>query len=314
MLDPDLATAAVALGPRPDESSVPDEEYAALREKAHAYFGLHAVSAGPAIVETDHMVDATGMPLRMYRPAGLRGVAPVLMWIHGGGFTLGMIAADDVRCRRYAASANCVVASVEYRLAPEHPYPAAPDDCWAAFLWLAANARVLEIDASRMAIGGASAGGGLAAAMCLRARDHGSPRPVFQMLIYPELDDRMDTTSSRTMIDVPVIGRAGIADSWRRYLRAVGNEVPADAAPARSANLRKLPPTFVMTAEHDPLRDEGNVYALRLQAEGVPTELHQVPGTFHGFEAIGIDAPVVERALVEQAGVLSRALHHPLVG
>ena len=310
-LDPALARFVAAMPTQPDTSGVPDDEYAEVRAATHRYFALNPSPPDPDVEQADHEVTVGGMPARVYRPAADSGLLPALLWIHGGGFTVGMLDADDWRCRMYAKDARCVVVSAEYRLAPEHPYPSGVDDCWAALRWMFAHADTLGIDASRVAIGGASAGGCLAAALTQRARHDPSMSLAFQMLVYPVLDDRLETPSSRSAVDVPIWTRRAAGASWRRYLGPHEGPVTSDAAPARALELTGLPAAYILTAEHDPLRDEGNDYALRLQAAGVPTELHQFPGAFHGFEAIGINAPIVRRALAEQVRALTDALHEP---
>ena len=311
--DPVLAHVMAAMPAQPDTTAVPDDEYGAVRDAAHRYFELNGSMPDPEVAQTDVVVPKSGLPVRIYRPADENGVLPAIVWIHGGGFTVGMIDADDFRCRRYVTNAQCVVVSAEYRLAPEHPFPAGINDAWDALQWTFDNAAELQIDSARIAIGGCSAGGNFAAALAQRARDEGGPPLVFQLLVYPVLDDRLETLSSREKIDSPIWTRSAGEASWRRYLRLHEGEIPALAAPARAVDLSGLPPAFVLTAEHDPLRDEGNEYAIRMQHAGVPTELHQYAGSFHGFEAIGIDAPIVRRALDEQCRALREALHTPLV-
>jgi acetyl esterase/lipase len=201
------------------------------------------------------------------------------------------------------------VVSVEYRLAPEHPYPAALHDCYAALSFLHAEAAALGVDTDRVALMGASAGGGLAAATAMLARDLGGPPVCFQMLQIPELDDRLETASMRAFVDSPVWNRPLAEQSWEAYLGPLHGtaDVPAHAAPARAEDLSGLPPAYVSTAEHDPLRDEGILYALRLLQAGVSVELHQFPGTFHG-SALVTSAAVSRRAQGEVAAVLRRVL------
>jgi len=224
--------------------------------------------------------------IRLYRPSE---TAPVggLLYIHGGGFMTGSLDLTDAGCQAICSDIGLVVASVDYRLAPEDPYPAGLQDCYAALCWFADNAESLGFAADRIAVGGASAGGGLSAGLALLARDLGGPALCYQVLQIPELDDRLDTPSMRAFTDTPVWSRPSAVWSWRHYLGDLcGGDVPAYAAPARCDDLAGLPPAFVTTMEYDPLRDEGIVYALGLLQAGVSVELHQLPGTFHGSSLV----------------------------
>jgi acetyl esterase/lipase len=249
------------------------------------------------------------VPVRVYRPAAAEGTrVPGILMIHGGGFVIGSVEAEHAGAALTAIDTGAVVVSVEYRLAPEHPYPAALHDCYAALSFLHAEAPSLGVDTGRIALLGASAGGGLAAATALFARDRGGPAVCFQMLHIPELDDRLETPSMRAFVDTPLWNRPLAVQSWQAYLGELsGAEVPAYAAPARATDLSGLPPAYISTAEHDPLRDEGIAYALGLLRSGVSVELHQFPGTFHG-SALVTTAEVSRRAQREAAAVLRRAL------
>jgi acetyl esterase len=195
--------------------------------------------------------------------------------------------------------------SVGYRLAPEHPFPAALDDAYAAVMWTAEHAIELGGDAQHIAVGGHAAGAGLAAAVALRARDQRGPRISFQLLNQPELDDRQETWSARNFTDTPFMTRDKVAASWRHYL---GPAAPSPyAAPARASDLSGLPPAYITTAELDPNRDEAVVYAQRLMEAGVPVELRQWRGTFHGSQAV-LSANVSQRQIAELAAVLRHAL------
>ena len=253
------------------------------------------------------------VPVRVYRPrrAGGDGAAPVpgIVFIHGGGFIIGSVEAEHIGAVLVAADAGAVVVSVDYRLAPEHPYPAALHDCYAALSWLHAEAGALGVDRDRVAVMGASAGGGLSAAVALLARDLGGPALCFQMLQIPELDDRLETPSMQKFVDSPLWNRPLAVQSWKAYLGELHGapDVPAYAAPSRATDLSGLPPAYISTAEHDPLRDEGIAYALGLLHAGVSVELHQFPGTFHG-SALVTTAAVSKRAQREAALVVRRAL------
>jgi acetyl esterase len=262
----------------------------------------------------DHQIPgAPGDPdvtVRVFRPLNLPGTLPAVLSIHGGGFCMGTIDMDHPAASAYAALVPAVVVSVEYRLAPEHPYPAAVEDCYASLVWMAGAADVLGIDPARIAVMGASAGGGLAAAVALLARDRGGPALCYQVLGIPELDDRLETESMKQFVDTPVWSRPRAELSWRYYLGDLDGEVPPYAAPARAADLSGLPPAFVNTMEFDPLRDEGITYALRLLAAGVSVELHQYPGTFHG-SALVATAAVSKRAASDQLAAVRRKLAPP---
>jgi acetyl esterase/lipase len=251
------------------------------------------------------------VPVRVYRPGQATdgALVPGVVMIHGGGFIIGSVEAEHAGAALTAIGTDAVVVSVEYRLAPEHPYPAGLHDCYAALVWLHAEAEALGVDTERVALLGASAGGGLAAATALLARDRGGPLVCFQMLHIPELDDRLETPSMRAFVDSPLWNRPLAEQSWAAYLGQLSgrDDVPAYAAPARATDLSGLPPAYVSTAEHDPLRDEGIDYALRMLQSGVSVELHQFPGTFHG-SALVTTAQVSKRAQSEAGQVLRRAL------
>jgi len=202
------------------------------------------------------------------------------------------------------------VVSVDYRLAPEHPYPAAVDDCFAGLEWTWSHAPELDIDPGRIGVGGSSAGGALAASVALRARDSGGPPLVFQILNYPVIDDRMDTPSMRAFDATPMWTSGATADMWVHYLGDPSDrgDVSPYAAPGRAADLSGLPPAYVLTAELDPLRDEGIDYARRLMEAGVPTELHTVVGACHGFDIIAAEGALGQRAIDEQVRALKRGL------
>lgn len=248
--------------------------------------------------------------VRLYRPATLSKPTPVLVWFHGGGYVLGWPEQDDRTCSTIAGRLQLTVASVDYRLAPEHPYPAALDDAHAALGWLLDHHRELHLDTTRIAVGGASAGGGLAAALAQRAHDEGRVALAFQLLVYPMLDDR---TVSRTApppnhlrVWTPASNRFG----WASYLSstAADRPVPPSAAPARRDDLSGLPPAWVGVGTEDLFHDEDTDYARRLTAAGVPTRLSVIPGAFHGFDAVFPRAAVSRRFLDDQIDALATAL------
>ncbi len=265
------------------------------------------------VVKEDHQVPGrAGDPdvtLRIYRakeaPAG---PLACVYEIHGGGFVAGSIQMMDPWCQAVAAELRCVVVSVEYRLAPEHPFPAAIEDCYAGLVWTAGNAVELGIDPARIAIAGQSAGGGLAAATVLLARDRGGPAPCFQVLEIPELDDRLETPSMKAFTDTPLWNRPNAVWSWKHYLGADHTgEVSEYAAPSRAKDLSGLPPAYVSTMEFDPLRDEGLLYAMRLLEAGVSVEVHNFPRTFHGSSLVA-GAEVSRRGAREVMEALARVL------
>jgi acetyl esterase/lipase len=268
--------------------------------------GLAAAVPAPdttAIEIEDRTVPADSpVAVRIYRP---RQAQSAIVWLHGGGFVMGDLDTEHPWATRLAGGCGAMVISVGYRLAPEHPFPAALDDAYAVLTWIADHATELGIDPARIAVGGHSAGAGLAAAVALRARDEQGPPIRYQLLNQPELDDRQETWSARNFTDTPWMTRDKLAATWRHYL----GSAPASpyAAPARAADLSGLPSAYIATAEFDPLRDEGFGYALRLLQAGVSVELHQWPGTFHGSQAI-LSAEVSQRQIAELGAALRRAL------
>lgn len=263
---------------------------------------------------TDYVVPgpatAPDIPVRTYRPTADAPPdgRPAFLDIHGGGFVMGTLDMEHGFAAQVARELGAVVAVVDYRLAPEDPFPAGLEDCYAALVWLRAEAVTLGIDADRIAVGGQSAGGGLAAATALLARDRRGPSVCFQFLGIPELDHRLETTSMRTFVDTPLWHRANAIKSWELYLGPdhVG-EVSPYASPSLATDLRGLPPAYVTAMEFDPLRDEAILYALRLLEAGVSVELHTFPGTFHG-SALLPTAAVSRRAGEELVVALRRGL------
>ncbi len=230
--------------------------------------------------------DETASPfVRIYQPTDRKAdeKLPVYLWIHGGGFIAGDVFRDDGLCDKIVRECDCIVVSVEYRLAPKHPYPAGINDCYEALKWLTSDAAAdLNLDLDRIAIGGASAGGCLAAALALMARDKGGPQITCQILMIPVTDDRMETPSSHEFTDMRVWNRNLALKAWGGYLKNMEGKTPAYAAPNRAESLKDLPPAYVTVEEQDLLRDEGIAYAQKLMQHGVPTELHVYPGAFHG--------------------------------
>ena len=304
-MDPELAAVAAAL---PRMAAV-DPVSARLRMRdflGHLAADAKVAGSGDLTISDRTIPGAPGeasVRVRLYEPRHRQSDAPCLVYFHGGGFMAGDLDSEHVRCVRLSAQADCVVVSVDYRLAPEHPFPAAVDDCYAALSWASEVADDLGIDRSRLGIGGVSAGGGLAAAVALMARDRGGPFVAFQMLMFPVLDDRM-ATASMTFVDTPLFDGPAAARMWSTYLDANRSSTSPYAAPARADDLRGLPPTYLATGEFDPLRDEGIAYAVRLLAADVSVELHNFAGTFHTFDVF--PTAISTRAANEQIEWLRR--------
>ncbi|MGD9794260.1 MAG: alpha/beta hydrolase [Acidimicrobiia bacterium] len=243
----------------------------------------------PSVSSEDHVIDgADGQPMtiRVYRNTAVAPdtIVPLVVWFHGGAFIMGDLDAEDLSCRMACQRLGAVVVAADYRLAPEHPFPAGVEDCYTSLCWATAHAAELGVDATRVAIAGNSAGGGLTAAVALMARDRGGPAIAYQFLGIPMLDDRCSTMSMQ-LNDEPYIWNTQLCrDSWLLYLGPdYSGEVPPYAAPARATRLDALPPAYVLINEKDPLADEGLAYAQRLSHAGVRTEVHVVPGAWHGF-------------------------------
>lgn len=235
---------------------------------------------------------------------------PAVLLLHGGAFVGGSVESVHGQCCDLASELGVVVVAVEYRLAPEHPYPAGLDDCVVALQWVADSATELGVDARRIAVHGTSAGGGLALALALRIRDQGGPRIRFLFLNSPEIDDRLATDSMRRFDDTPGFTSGDAAISWQHYLGEIepgSDAVPMYAAPARSESYAGLPPTYLALMEFDPLRDEGLELARRLLRDDVRLEMHLFPGTFHGSSALHY-AEVSRRESAEELAVLRRRL------
>ena len=246
------------------------------------------------------------VPARLYRSAAA-GILPVLVFFHGGGWVVGDIESHDTVCRHLANRADCAVVSVDYRLAPEHKFPAAVEDCFAATEWVAGNAAALGIDPGRLAVGGDSAGGNLAAVVSIMAHDKGAPRISCQLLIYPAMDAAMHHDSIARFAEGYVLTRATMGWFYEQYLRAADDAADWRASPLLATNLNGLPPAFVLTAGYDPLSDEGDAYAARLAAAGVPVTHRRFPGQVHGFAMNGKIIRAAETALDETAAALKAA-------
>ena len=238
------------------------------------------------------------VPLRVHRASGGDDARPCVYSIHGGGYVLGSNTMDDARFEDWCPNLGVVGVSVDYRLAPETPYPGPLDDCYRGLVWTYEHAGELGIDPGRIGIMGVSAGGGLAAALALLARDRGEVPLAFQLLDSPMLDDRQLTSSSRED-GLAVWSHGSNTFGWKSYLGGLygRDDVPATAAPARARDLSGLPPALVSVGAADGFRDEDIDYALRLNQAGVPTELHVYPGACHGFTMLAPDAAVTKQCL-----------------
>ncbi len=272
-----------------------------------------SVELSDRVERRDHVVaDDTGVTVRVHRPVGVEGPLPCLYSMHGGGYVLGSNAMDDARfdawCQRY----GIVGVSVEYRLAPETPFPGPLEDCYAGLRWVHANHREIGVDPDRIGIAGVSAGGGLAAALALLARDRGEIPLTFQLLECPMLDDRQLTSSSR-LDGLHIWNRESNEFGWRSYLAGLygADQLPPYAAPARASNLENLPPAYICVGTADGFRDEDIDYATRLNQAGVPTELHVYAGAPHGVGVFAGTA-IADRYNrdIEQWLVLQLAANH----
>ncbi|BBY06629.1 alpha/beta hydrolase [Mycobacterium noviomagense] len=268
-----------------------------LMRALHFVMGIR----GPSDVEV--LTLGSGAGVRLFRPAGVIEPAPALLWIHGGGYVLGRARMDDAWCRRVADTLAITVASVEYRLAPEFPYPAGLEDCYSALTWVA---ELPAVDPTRVAIGGASAGGGMAAALAFLARDRGEVAPVLQLLAYPMLDDRSaaNPTNPNYRLWDPACNRFG----WSAYLADADPQV---AVPARRDDLSGLPPAWIGVGTHDLFYDEDLAYAERLNRAGVPCSVEVIPGAFHGFDRVARKASVSQAFFASQCASLRAALLTP---
>jgi acetyl esterase len=246
------------------------------------------------------------IPVRILAPQG-KAPLPALVYFHGGGWVVGSIDTHDALCRALANAAGVTVVSVDYRLAPEHKFPAAAEDAYAATAWVAAHAAEIGVDPARLAVGGDSAGGNLATVVALMARERGGPRLVYQILIYPITDFNLETASYRENADGYFLTREAMAWYWGHYLANEADGQHPYASPLRASDLRGLPPALVITAEFDPLCDEGEAYAARLAAAGVPVTLTRYDGMIHGFLRRPVQLDRARGALVEAAAALERA-------
>ncbi|QOZ68968.1 alpha/beta hydrolase [Bradyrhizobium arachidis] len=303
VLDPDAAAVYRAFR----EAGRPAYETLTAPE-ARAYYSQARFATNPEPPELARVTQLAipaphgAIPARLYLPKEPRrteGVSPALVFFHGGGWVIGDLESHDVVCRQLAEAGALIVISVDYRLAPEHKFPAAVDDAIAATWWIAANARELGIDAARLAIGGDSAGGNLAAVVALAARDAGGPTIAGQVLIYPATDFAMSHGSHNEPETSVLLTHSVIRWFRDHYLNGTADIHDWRASPARAQNLAGLPSTYVLTAGADPLRDEGDEYAERLKQAGVPVAYKHYSGQFHGFFTMGKLLPQADVAVSE---------------
>src|SRR5215831_13881133 len=266
-------------------------------------------AAGPEVARVENRrIPGPGsdIPVRIYTPAGA-GPFPILAWFHGGGWVVGDLESADPTARHLSVGAGCVVVSVDYRLAPETKFPGAADDSYAVTQWAATHAALINGDAERIAVGGDSAGGNLAAAVSLMARDRGGPGLVFQLLVYPVTQRDYTTSSYQSYADGYLLSRDSMQWYWDHYLHTPADAHNPYAAPLVAQDLGGLPPALVITAECDPLCDEGAAYARRLQAAGVPATYSCYTGMIHGFFGMPAVLDKGNQAVAEASAALQQA-------
>lgn len=307
-LDPQCA-AIIAAAAQAGTAPFGGPDHLAMRAGYDAGTAGFAYDPGPVTVRDTTLPGPAGeLPVRLYTPPGTRAPLPALVFFHGGGWVVGSLHSHDHLCRHLCVKAGVAVLAVDYRLAPEHPFPAAFEDCLAVMRAVRHAADTLGIDRRRLAVGGDSAGGQLAASVCLALRDAGEPLPAFQLLIYPVCDLLADNASLRDnatgyLLTVPAYHRmcewyAGPRSVWADWR----------LSPQRATDHRGLPPALIQTAQYDPLRDEGHAYANTLRAAGVRVDYRCHPGVIHGFARMGGKVDAGRVALDEAASALQRAL------
>ncbi|MGE0597875.1 MAG: alpha/beta hydrolase [Dehalococcoidia bacterium] len=306
LIDPEISAALAGL---PQMDGFQFDQLPAMREVRLAQLALMQLS--DKTERRDYVVPgkdgAPDVAIRVHRPAGSSGELPCLYFMHGGGYVFGTHLMDDLRFDRWCPSLNCVGVSVEYRLAPETPYPGPLEDCYTGLKWVYENAATLGVDKYRIGIGGASAGGGLAAGLALLTRDRGEIPVAFQLLIYPMIDDTITSRSSAWQ--VPVWTPKSNNDGWDAYLGDLRHgDVPPYAAATRAQDLAGLPPAYVMVGALDGFLDEDVEYAMRLTHADVPTELHVYPGAPHGFDGIVPGSRLARQARRDMEDWLARVM------
>ncbi|MDT5046196.1 MAG: acetyl esterase [Mycobacterium sp.] len=266
----------------------------------------------PELRVQNRTIDGPGGPIniRIYWPPTDHVAPPVVVFFHGGGFIVGDLDTHDGTCRQHAVGASAVVVSVDYRLAPEHPYPAAIDDAWAATQWVAEHGNEIDADAGRLAVAGDSAGGTISAVIAQRSRDTGGPQILFQLLWYPATLWDSSLPSFTENADAQVLDRAAVAAFTRFYAGEIDlSDPPPGMAPGRAENLAGLPAAYIAVAGHDPLRDDGIRYGELLSAAGVPVEVHNAETLVHGYVGYAGVVPAATAALDRGLAALRAALH-----
>lgn len=303
----DQMAAHYASLPQPSPSPSEAEQLQAERDSYHGIIPMagevEQVHETKDIAVTS--MDAHTVPVRLYRPA--EGKLPIVLYIHGGSFTAGDFDTHDAQVRMLANRSCALILAVAYRRGPEHPFPAASEDCYAVLEWASGNSEALGADSARIAVVGDSAGGTLATVLTLMSRDRGGPAIRFQALFCPNTDAAPDSPyPSWQQFDGLILSAAGMARNYDRYLSAGVNRRSAYISPLRAESLAGLPPALIITAECDPLRDEGEAYVARLRAEGVEVEHRRYDGMIHGFYQLGGAIDAGKEAL-EQVGAALRA-------
>ncbi|HWD02060.1 MAG TPA: alpha/beta hydrolase [Amycolatopsis sp.] len=307
--DPELAVVLRQMQAERPPLDSPDAIPALREERAARNVTLEEVTADGTVTLSEE--DADGVPVIVGRPAGATSELPVLYWMHGGGMIFGGNRGRDLLVlKEYALELGLGFVSVDYRVAPEHPHPAPVEDCYTGLEWTVDHGADWGFDTSRVVVGGASAGGGLAAATALLSRDRGGPALAGQLLVYPMLDDRNDTPSSYQMAGLGVWDQTANEVGWTALLGAArgGPDVSPYAAPARATDLSGLPPAFLDVGTAETFRDEILSYATRLLQAGVQTELHVWPGAYHGFDGSAPEAALSRQARAARVPWLRRIL------
>ena len=310
-LDPQVALYLQTLA-EADSKPAPEISLAEMRRQAEQSAIEQAGKPEHVATVVDRIIPGPGgdIPIRIYTPEG-EGPFPVLMYFHAGGWVLGSLAYGDAICRAIAKDTPCIVVSVDYRLAPEHTFPAAPEDCYAATQWVATHAHEFNADAHAIAVGGDSAGGNLSAAVTLMARDRQEPPLCFQVLIYGETDYYEPGTPSYTAYAHGYgLTRDDMIWFWEQYLAKKEDATHPYAAPLQASDLSELPPALIITAEYDPVRDEAEHYAQRLQESGVPVQLSRYHGMIHGFFRMFAHFDQSKAALREVTSALAATFTH----
>jgi acetyl esterase len=296
-----------AAGGKPMHEMPPVELRANRAENAAVFLALAGPAQAVARVENRSIPGpAQPIPIRVYWPATGRKL-PALVYFHGGGWVIGNLDQVDAQCRALANGAQCVVVNVDYRLAPEHKFPAAVEDAYAAVRYVAEHADEFNVDPNRIAVGGDSAGGNLATVSCLMARDGSGPKITFQLLVYPVTDYDDDRPSTHEFADGHLLTRAAMDYFWGHYVSSPEEGRSPHASPLNAKSLAGLPPAMVITAECDPIRDQGETYARRLQEAGVPVTMKRYAGAIHVFFNLGGVIDSGKEAVADAAAALRKA-------